>query len=76
MDLCRGGDLLEYIVRYNADYTEVEVALIIQKILLGLAHIHNSNICHRDLKPENIMFEEKAMVSELKIIDLGLSRQM
>jgi calcium-dependent protein kinase len=42
----------------------------------GLSHIHSCKILHRDLKPENIMFEDSSPNSELKIIDLGLSRKI
>jgi cGMP-dependent protein kinase/serum/glucocorticoid-regulated kinase 2 len=31
-------------------------------------------VCHRDLKPENFIFESKDSMSDLKVIDFGLSK--
>ena len=31
-------------------------------------------VCHRDLKPENFIFETKDSMSDLKVIDFGLSK--
>ena len=33
----------------------VAVMLIVEKLLDGLHHIHNSNLLHRDLKPDNVI---------------------
>jgi len=41
------------------------------QILCGLKYLHSANIIHRDLKPHNILVNS---VSDLKIIDFGLSR--
>jgi len=31
-------------------------------------------VCHRDLKPENFIVESKDSMSDLKVIDFGLSK--
>ncbi|MBT5705327.1 MAG: serine/threonine protein kinase, partial [Verrucomicrobia bacterium] len=45
-------------------------ALLLQKIVQGLAHAHRNRMIHRDLKPQNILVT-KAM--QPKILDFGLA---
>lgn len=69
-----GGDLLEGMAR-KKNYTEKDIAQVINKILNGICHIHSLGIVHRDLKPENIIFENQSETSDIKIIDFGVSRK-
>ena len=59
----------------SGSYTEHKAAKVMKKLLRAISHIHNSNIVHRDIKPENILFVDKGPESDLKIIDLGLSKK-
>jgi len=36
-------------------------------------YCHENNIVHRDLKPENILLEQGKDMSQIKIIDFGIS---
>jgi len=72
MDLCKGKDLLEYILK-EGKFQERVVCKLIYKITHAISYCHGNNICHRDLKPENIIFESDDISSEVKIIDFGLS---
>jgi calcium-dependent protein kinase len=72
MELCTGGDLLEKIMNLGS-IDEQRVCVIMKKLFLAVNHLHGMGICHRDLKPENCLFVEKDSVSEIKIIDFGLS---
>lgn len=69
-----GGDLLEGMSR-KKNYTEKDIAQIINKLLNAISHIHSLGIVHRDLKPENIVFENQSENSDIKIIDFGVSRK-
>lgn len=69
-----GGDLLAGMSR-KKNYCEKDIAIVINKLLNAISHIHARGIVHRDLKPENILFENKNEDSDLKIIDFGVSRE-
>ena len=69
MELCSGGDL------YARDpYTEAEAARITGSILSAIAYMHSRNVVHGDLKFENVLFANKSPMSEVKLIDFGLSQ--
>ena len=69
MELCSGGDL------YTRDpYSEPEAKRIVGSILSAVAYMHSKNVVHRDLKFENILFVNTSPMSEVKLIDFGLSK--
>ena len=74
MEHLSGGDLLAGVSR-KKNYNEKDIALIINKLLSAISHIHALGIVHRDLKPDNILFENENPDSDIKIIDFGVSRQ-
>jgi eukaryotic-like serine/threonine-protein kinase len=47
-----------------------ESTKIMQDVLLGLEHAHNTNVLHRDIKPGNIMIGDSG---EAKLSDFGLA---
>ena len=55
-ELVKGGkELSEYVRNKKGPLTQVEAAMIVRQIILGVLHIHKVGYIHRDLKPENIM---------------------
>ena len=46
-----GKELSEYVRGKNGPLTEVEAAMIVRQIILGVLHIHKVGYIHRDLKP-------------------------
>jgi hypothetical protein len=44
--------------------------------LRALNYLTSVGICHRDIKLENIMLQNKDDVSNISIIDFGLSREL
>jgi serine/threonine protein kinase len=69
MEVCSGGDL------YARDpYTEAEAARIVSSILSAIAYMHSRNVVHRDLKFENVLFNNASPMSDVKLIDFGLSK--
>ena len=70
MELCAGGDLLNY-VRKRRKLKEPIAKKIFKQIIDGLCYIHNKNIAHRDIKLDNILLDGQGNV---KIGDFGVSK--
>mmetsp|Transcript_5787 Transcript_5787/g.10967 ORF Transcript_5787/g.10967 Transcript_5787/m.10967 type:complete len:814 (+) Transcript_5787:172-2613(+) len=68
MDLCTGGNLS------SRKLKEVQVTVVAEQILRGIAYLHRRGICHRDLKMENILYEDGSSNSNIRLIDFGLSQ--
>lgn len=71
MELCAGGDLLNY-VRKRRRLKEPYAKVIFKQIIDGLCYIHSKFIAHRDIKLDNILLDGKGNV---KIADFGVSKQ-
>lgn len=72
MELCTGGDLLDYLIR-RSYLIESEVIQIMFKMLSAVNYLHSLQICHRDIKPENFLFSNTGDNSEVKLVDFGMS---
>lgn len=70
MELCAGGDLLNY-VRKRRRLKEPFARKIFKQIIDGLSYIHSKGVAHRDIKLDNILLDGKGNV---KIADFGVSR--
>jgi len=70
MELCAGGDLLNY-VRKRKKLDEPISKVLFKQIILGIGYIHTKNILHRDIKLDNILLDGKGNV---KIADFGVSK--
>eukprot|EP00930_Biecheleria_cincta_P039797 TRINITY_DN27321_c0_g1_i1.p1 TRINITY_DN27321_c0_g1~~TRINITY_DN27321_c0_g1_i1.p1 ORF type:complete len:921 (+),score=190.72 TRINITY_DN27321_c0_g1_i1:30-2765(+) len=81
MELVRGGELFDHIVR-SKTFSEVEARHIFKQLLDGIRYMHSKNVIHRDLKPENILVASSqelqppltGKLREVKIADFGLSK--
>lgn len=80
MELCTGGDLLDYISRFGR-LAESEAADIAHVMLTTLEHCHKLGVVHRDIKPENFLLGAPTQLlspagsaaAALKISDFGVS---
>lgn len=70
MDLCIGGQLLDYITR-NKRLSLHQTRFYAMEIILGLEYLHNQGIIHRDIKPENVLLDKDG---HAKLTDFGLSK--
>ena len=77
MEECCGGELFQRLAmnaKNNKLYTEKYAAKIMKQILEAVNYLHYHGVCHRDLKPENILLSSMDELSQLKLIDFGLSQ--
>lgn len=72
MELCAGGDLLNF-VRKRKKLTEDVARIIFKQLIDGLGYIHSKSIIHRDIKLDNILLDGKGLV---KIGDFGVSKHV
>ena len=70
IELCSGGDLLNY-VRKRRRLKEDVAKCIFKQIIEGLGYIHSQSILHRDIKLDNILLDNNGVV---KICDFGVSK--
>ncbi|KAJ7879529.1 kinase-like domain-containing protein [Mycena olivaceomarginata] len=72
LELIKGGDLLDYILR-NEGLSEDVTKHIVYQLCQALAYIHEKGITHRDLKPENVLLtlDDPPIV---KVADFGLAK--
>ena len=69
LELCPGGDLLNYVRKrwwLKEDYAKYLFKMIIE----GLMHIHSKGVLHWDIKLDNILLDGKGVI---KIADFGVS---
>lgn len=70
MELCSGGDLLNY-VRKRRKLSEDYAKVIYKQILEALHYCHKLNILHRDIKLDNIILNSEGII---KVGDFGVSK--
>jgi len=58
MELCAGGDLLNF-VRKRKKLDEDVAKVIFKQIIDGIGYIHSKRILHRDIKLDNILLDGK-----------------
>ena len=72
MELCSGGDLLNY-VRKTKKLDEPRAKYAFKSLIKGLQHCHSRFILHRDIKLDNVLLNLKG---ELKICDFGVAKRV
>jgi serine/threonine protein kinase len=72
MELCPGGDLLNY-VRKRRKLSEKYAKFVFKQIMEGLAYLHANGVVHRDIKLDNILLDGHG---NIKIADFGVSRKV
>jgi serine/threonine protein kinase len=72
MQLCRGGELFDRIIK-RRKFSEEQARATIRALLRAIEHLHEHGVVHRDLKPENILLctpEDDDIV----LTDFGLAK--
>ena len=70
IEMCAGGDLLNYVRRRRRLKEDVAKSLF-KQIIESLAYCHSKNILHRDIKLDNILLDGNGQV---KICDFGVGK--
>jgi pheromone a factor receptor len=73
-ELITGGDLFSYIEYKRGSLADVEAAIIIRQILIGIEFLHKHGIVHRDLKPDNVLMTSLEDGARIVITDFGNAR--
>merc|ERR1712166_263492 len=69
MELCKGGELFNYVID-KGTLPEPRVQHLFHQLTAGLLAAHSRGIAHRDLKLENVLLSED--LDTVKIADFGL----
>jgi serine/threonine protein kinase len=70
MELCPGGDLLNY-VRKRRKLSEKYAKFVFKQIMEGIAYLHDNGVVHRDIKPDNILMNND--YSSVALTDFGMA---
>lgn len=72
MEMCAGGDLLNY-VRKRRKLKEDVAKYLFKQIIEAIGYIHSKSILHRDIKLDNILLDNKGSikVGEFLLKDSG-----
>jgi serine/threonine protein kinase len=71
LELCSGGDLLDYIKKRKT-IAEPVAKVAFKQILKAVGYCHSKGIAHRDIKLENILINEEG---DIKLCDFGVSKR-
>ena len=76
MDLASGGELFDLVHDHYLSKTlsESSTKIYFYQIVHCVNYLHSNQVCHRDLKLENILLANDDDISQIKIIDFGLSK--
>lgn len=69
MELCKGGELFDYINK-SKRLTEEEARRIFKQLISAIEYLARTRVAHRDIKPENILLDDN---KNIKLVDFGLS---
>lgn len=75
LELCKGGDLHNFINRYKR-LEEPVVRRFLLQLESGLVFLAERNFLHRDIKPQNILLSEFSTRAILKLADFGMARAL
>ncbi|XP_063048056.1 ribosomal protein S6 kinase alpha-2 [Engraulis encrasicolus] len=76
MELMRGGELLDRILRHKC-FSEREASAVLCTLTKTVEYLHSQGVVHRDLKPSNILYvDETGDPESIRICDFGFAKQL
>ena len=80
MQLVRGSNLYDRLVRQQGELTEATAAKLMRDMMAALRYLHSMLVVHRDIKPSNLMFAsddpDSSGYLKLVLCDFGLAHQL
>ena len=61
---------------YCAQYSEELSSALAKKLLETIKYLHDLHIIHRDVKPENILLNTSTDLTDIRLIDFGIAREL
>lgn len=74
-DYYQGGELSD-ILKQRGYLEEFEVFKFMNQMVSVLMYLEDNQISHRDIKLQNFLLKEKMDLSNIKLIDFGLSKDL
>ena len=74
-DYYQGGELSD-ILKQRGYLEEFEVFKFMNQMVSVLTYLEDNQISHRDIKLQNFLLKEKNDLSNIKLIDFGLSKDL
>lgn len=71
MELCSGGDLLDFINEEKYE-TDEEIRKHFEQFASAIVHAHEKGIIHRDLKLENLVLDSEGNVKVTGNVAMGI----
>lgn len=75
MDFYEGGELFDYLKK-RGYFEEFEVFKVVKQMASILIYMEENKISHKDLKLENFLLKDKDDLSNIKVADFGLSKDL
>lgn len=75
MEFCEGGELFDYL-KTRGCFEEFEVFKVMKQMTSILIYMQDNQISHKDLKLENFLLKDKEDLSNIKVVDFGLSKDL
>lgn len=73
-ELVTGGDLFSFLELKGGRLDNIQAAVTVRQILVGVEYLHDQGIVHRDLKPDNILMTSLEDGPRVVITDFGNAR--
>ena len=49
---------------------------LVHNLLETVKYLHDRHVIHRDIKPENILLSSLENITDIKLIDFGIAREL
>ena len=72
MEFLDGGSIKNHLTEKQTPFPESDIAYVMERVLKGLAFIHEKGYIHRDIKSANIMLTSSGKVKISMLKDMNM----